>query len=460
MKRIFKHNLRHIAVCGFLLPAFALQASPAAAQQNTEVFNPPRLGEVNANDVYIRCGPSENYYPMLKLQAGDRVTVVAATGKWYEILPPGGAFSLISAEYVDTPDDKLGVVNGNRVRVRASSTLEPYLKHRSHAQTMLDRGAEVQIVKRLEDGFLRIKPPAGVTVFVSRDYVALMPAGLADLENKTKGGTIEDVVHAGAKSKPNDGSRAGKSNGKPKTGAGEPGQKSGKPAAAGEPTSNALGKAGKTGQGDAVRQSPLLQLEPSTARDDLIALDAAAFAELKKPLLERNLDRLIPGYRKVADLGEEKPLLSQYAEGRIAQLRGLIDIAEKYRQVRRLREQAESQRRQSLAERAGLRSIRPPIPAGFDVKGELRTSMTFDMKIGPRRYRLIDPDSHRILAYIEIGDGSDIDVNEFIGCYVGVRASNKMVLRGGVHPVPVYTASDLVILKRPEPAQGEEAKQE
>ncbi len=63
-------------------------------------------GEVTGNDVYVRSGPSANHYPVCKLNAGVRVTILSQTGDWYEIQPPAGVFSFIHGDYVDTADNR------------------------------------------------------------------------------------------------------------------------------------------------------------------------------------------------------------------------------------------------------------------------------------------------------------------------------------------------------------------
>ncbi|GAG00500.1 unnamed protein product, partial [marine sediment metagenome] len=105
------YQIRSSAPC-FLLTAFALVLGGRAVGGPPD---PPTrgVGEVTGNDVYVRSGGSLNHYPVCKLKAGDRLTIVSGRGNWYEILPPEGVFSLISGEYVDTVDNKDGVVNGN-----------------------------------------------------------------------------------------------------------------------------------------------------------------------------------------------------------------------------------------------------------------------------------------------------------------------------------------------------------
>ena len=97
-------NFSIIAMLVFWIFAVAVQAQVPAT---------PQLGlaGISGNDVYVRSGPSSNHYPVLKLAAGARVTVVGERGAWYEIVPPAGAFSFISGDFVDSADGKTGVVN-------------------------------------------------------------------------------------------------------------------------------------------------------------------------------------------------------------------------------------------------------------------------------------------------------------------------------------------------------------
>ena len=156
-----------ISRIGFsILLAMACGAGSALAEE--------RLGEVTGNDVYVRSGPSLNHYPVCKLDAGGRVTIVGEQGDWYEIEPPSDTFSYISSDFVDTPDDRTGVVNGNNVRVRAGSSL---VKHKYTVQTKLSKGTEVSILGRNPDGFLQIVPPEGVTLWISKEFVAEVPQG-------------------------------------------------------------------------------------------------------------------------------------------------------------------------------------------------------------------------------------------------------------------------------------------
>ena len=152
-----------------LMAAFLLlPGSVLWAQQDGSVST--ELGVVMADDVYVRSGPSLNHYTICKLGKGARVSVLSEKSGWMEILPPAEAYSLISSDYVDTVDNQSGVVNGNNVRVRAGSLLN---KNKYTVQTMVSRGFELQIVGENPDGFFRIKPPAGATLWINKEFVSV-----------------------------------------------------------------------------------------------------------------------------------------------------------------------------------------------------------------------------------------------------------------------------------------------
>ncbi len=146
---------------------------------------PARIAEVTGQNVYVRSGDSTNHYPVGKLNAGDRVTIVGESGEWFEILPPEGSFSLISGQYVDSMDNKKGIVNGDNVRVRAGSSVAEFAKLKYVVQLKLSKGAEVIIIEENPDGFLKIKPPAGVTLWTNSRFVHAVPSELLRIEHET-----------------------------------------------------------------------------------------------------------------------------------------------------------------------------------------------------------------------------------------------------------------------------------
>jgi uncharacterized protein YgiM (DUF1202 family) len=369
--------------------------------------------EVTANDVYVRSGPSLNHYTICKLKAGDRVRIVGESSDWFEILPPDGTFSLISGDYVDTADDRTGVVNGENVRVRAGSLLND---NKYTVQTMVSKGSGVTILGRNPDGFLRVVPPAGATLWITRQFIEPIPDELMNLEAAAGRQPVTSVAtQDGAAT---DGSR-------PADTAPVPGDQTDQP----------------------VISSALAALPRTSQRATLEKIDADTRKELTKPIAERKLEPLIERYRAVASQDQDD-MSRRYAEARAQQLTDAITLMDTVKQMRRLGDRADSTRREFLEARAQIPVPTVPTPSGLDAQGELRVSALYPPGSIPRRYRLVDASgpTDRTIAYIEFPDVADVDPDQYIGRHVGVRAAEKRWQRGGVDPIPVYVVKELVAL--------------
>jgi len=374
-----------------------------------------RYAEVNANDVYVRSGDSTNHYTVCKLQAGDKVAVLSQRGEWVEILPPEGTFSLISGDYVDTTDDKTGVVSGDRVRVRAGSNLND---SKYTVQAMLDRGASVTILGRNPDGFLKIKPPAGATLWIHADFIA-----------DTLGGATPRTASTADTATPIDSSAADAGDTEPTTG------------------SNAIA-------------SPITTATPKTAaeqaanisiwRTELEEVDAGAKLEMEKLPADRNFDEVKRRFGAIAEQDDDE-YAKRYAQVRLAQIENIELLAGAVERVKGLGRKATTDRQSFMEERASMRPTTPDIPSGVTAQGELRVSALYPPGSTVRRYRLIDPtaDFERTIGYVEIPPHSQIVVRDYIGRYVGVRASATRLQSGGVNPVPIFVAEELIPMEAP-----------
>ncbi len=400
-------------------------ASPTRAQEpgNRPVL---RQAEVNANDVYVRSGDSTNHYTVCKLAAGAKVAVLSQRGDWVEILPPDGTFSLISGDYVDTSDDKTGVVSGSNVRVRAGSSLN---ESKYTVQTMLSRGAPVTILGRNPDGFLRIRPPVGATLWVHADFLAEAPGSMIP------GQPPASAPASSATTKGIEGDE-------------DPAKINRRPLPLASPVGTIPGT-----------DTAALDLAVSTWRQELEELDAAGNAEMEKIPGDRDFAPLLSRYKTVMDQDDDD-YAKRYAEIRHAQIENIHSLATAVATVRAMGAKADAQRREFMDKRASLPRIAPSIPSGLTAQGELRMSALYPPGSTVRRYRLIDPSAsfERTIGYVEIPSGQALDVNGFIGRYVGVRASETRLQKGGVDPIPIYIAQELVLLEAPANAGLKEKK--
>ena len=403
---------RSIVRGGLWTVAAALAATATSVAQTLETRPVTGEGEVNANDVYVRSGDSLNHYTITKLKAGDLVLVVGERGEWYEILPPEGTFSLVSGDFIDTTDQQSGVINGDNVRVRAGSLLN---ENKYTVQTLLAKGTPVSILGRNPDGFVRIKPPAGATLWVNRSYVQLRTGGATSPVRETVGASPSqgDAVSEVA------------------------------------PAVNRL-----AAESAKKLAAPMTGPASTTWRRQLEEIDVAARAELSKAVPDRNFEPFITRYQPIADQAEDE-FARQYALARIEQVKNMADLTSAVERVRKLDEMAEAKQREFLAARGMIPEFVPTqSPTGIEIQGELRVSALYPAGSPVQRYRLIDPTSgwDRTIGYVEIPPDSGLNAESYLGRYVGVRASAQRVQTGGVNPVPIYIARELILLEPPQTA--------
>ncbi len=394
---------------------FAPAEPPAEPAQQ-----PDYLAEVTGNDVYVRAGASSNYYPVSKLNAGNRITVVGQEGEWLAIEPPDGCYSLISETYVDTGDGAEGVVNGNNVRVYAGSLLTAKMYA---IQLKLSRGAEVSILGREENGYYRIIPPAGAKLWMHSTYVERVPAALLELEAASQGELpAENDIAA---EQPVDAP----------TGAAVP--------LTGEPE---------------VPSPAEVEAQIADYRQQIKEIDAELKAELAKPLFRRELAPILERFAPLVEQ-ETDAFARAYARTRSTQIADMIEIIGAVQQVRNLGDQVKSARQEAMTARANIRPTALTIKEGFDAEGELRFSAVYDSPAGPQRYRLVDPavSPVRTLGYVEIPRDTEFDVEAFVGRRVAVRAREVKYQTGEVNPIAIYVAADIVALDPPSPTNADPA---
>ena len=129
---------------------------------------PSSLAVVTGDGVYIRSGSAKPYRHIGKLGKGEVVPVLAASddGHWVQIVAPESADVWIHATLV-TVEGERGIVNADKVRVRARPDLKGELVNRLDQETVVT-------VKGREGNWLRIAPPPGTTAWVHAQYVRRM----------------------------------------------------------------------------------------------------------------------------------------------------------------------------------------------------------------------------------------------------------------------------------------------
>ncbi len=362
------------------------------------------VGELTGNNVLVRSGPSTNHYPVARLQAGTRVRVVGERAGWLTIEPPVGCFSLVHKNFVDIdPSAELGegVVNGDSVVVRAGSEISPQLSSR---QLKLNRGATVHILQPHNDDYMRIAPPEGAHVYVSARFV-----------QRVASDTVRPVVpHRSATRQPT----------------------------RDVPSADA-GIAVADATDDAGNAAP--DPQPGRYRKEVAEADALLSVEEAKPLLRRDFGPVIASFQTLSDQ-EVDAYARTYSRARLRQLRDASETLAMVKALRASGEELTSDRTAALRVREGIQPRPPVIGGGFDVVGEFRRSMIYGSRAYPTRFRLVGEDGVRTIAYVEIPDGVQLEVDRFLGRQVGVRASGKRLQTEDVDPLLIYVVSELVLL--------------
>jgi hypothetical protein len=393
---------RSICVFGFLLSLnwFALPVpvlADDATQVQPEVANSrfQFIGSINSPDVYVRSGPSDSYYPTIKLDQGTQVTVVGIKYDWLKILPPAGSFCYVSKLYVERRGDgSVGRVVKADVNVRAGGDLSPL---KTTVQTRLSLGDEVKILGE-QDEYFKIAPPAGAFLYVNKEFVEpvkalavnAVPVGASD-DAAASGGQDVNVPDALADQAP---------------------MTTNTPTATTQPT---LSASVPTTQ-PAVAEAPPQPSAEDLAEAEFGKTETDFTAASQKSLVDQPLSDLQTRYQKL--LTSALPdAQKETVRFRLAVLNVRLSAQAKLIDLAKTEVAAEVRDRSLQAEHSELEErLQSNAVVMYSAVGTLATS---SLQYGPQTlYRLTDPATGRTVIYIR---GNDGDALKQMGNFVGVR---------------------------------------
>jgi hypothetical protein len=411
-RRIVATAVAIIATGGAVSHVVAQPAAPTTQPASVAAPQPgsfPYTGYITGTNVYIRSGPDQNYYPVTKLNTGDPVTVHAQQFGWLAIDPPTGTFSLVDKAYVYKLDDSrdTGSINADAVWVRAGSLLS---EHRYAKLVQLNKNDRVHILGLTDDGqFYKIAPPPGARLWVSSAFV--------------KSGQAPGAAGAPA---------AGTV------------QRSPAPVDRERLDRVRVRKHGTPTRGPTTQPaSPM-----GTYADEIASIETAIAAEAKKARSAQDYTSMIDRLRPIA-AQEDEPVAKLYAERRMEQLQAKMDLARLFQDVSSLSDEAREEHQIALLAR---RSIQPPpertIDGRVEARGELRPSEVFrpESKAFPKRYRLVDPETSRTVAYVERPEGSNLNLTQYLGKFVLVKARTRKLTAGTIQPISVLVADEIRVV--------------
>jgi SH3-like domain-containing protein len=377
----------------FALPSAA--QLPGAPEPTPEIENArfATVGQINANSVFIRSGPSENDYPVLKLERGARITVVGMRGDWLKIRPPEGAYCYVAKAFVDRRGDgNIGRVN-NTLYVRVGSRLNDM---RTKVAMKLDPGTDVKIIDQKDEYFL-IEPPEGVFLYVSKRFVdPVAPAGNAD-------NPVPNPAPIAGGNNPTDPAP------NPRNPSPTDPTITQNPVADGNNPANADSLEANAGNQPAT--------QPSAAMLKFQELEQQWRDSLRLPLEDQPVATLLAGYRDVLADAATPESIGQLASLRVKALEARMQALADLMEVKRLQAEAAERAKALQAEREELEQRRNQTAIQtYAAVGTLRpSSLQF---AGGTLYRLTDPNTGRTVVYIRSDDAT---INQRLGQFVGVR---------------------------------------
>lgn len=422
---------RFLLLASLSFTVAALAPSPARAEDAAapEVPNAKYnfLGEINGNNVFVRSGPSDSYYPTTKLPKGTQVKVVGMKFQYLKIEPPPGSFSYVGKAYVERRGDgSVGRVT-TAANVRTGSELNSM---KTTVQTKLDPGTDVKILGE-QDEYYKVEPPPGAYLYVHQQFVeAKGPAG-----------------------GPEQGVAANRGDGQVETPRPQPAEPTAKPTptpGTGEiaeiitgdkpqpPTTESVTEGGANPQTAPSRGGPDTQATATTRPNDTQPTSAdakfeqleAQFADAsKQPVIEQPLDDLLGGYQALVKDESLAESLKRIADARIVALKTRQEAKQEFLAVRKSQDEAAARRKALQAEREELEEqIRQSQVEFFAAVGTLRNSSLQQGPRGTTLYRLTDPDTGRTLVYVR---SNDKQMTAMLNQFVGVKGElrNDPLLR-------------------------------
>jgi hypothetical protein len=373
-------------------------AVPALAQQSF-----PYKAFVNANEVYVRSGPGQSYYPTDKLAIGQEVEVYRHDpGGWYAVRPVEGSFSWVSVRHLAPGENNLAMVVEENVAARVGSR---FSEIRDVVQVRLHKNEVVELLGTKQEGptsgsqaWCKITPPAGEFRWVFGKYVdpeyprdGLRKTGLAEgaaLAAEREQAAIAGSKHAAAK-------------GKRGSAAWHAGH------AAGErPDDDSLATAERSMSPEEFQtELDSLELELSTMvveEPTVWAFDA----------MQQRAESLLNQAETAPERGRARLLVNKITR--------FADLKQRYDAVSTVSQETDRSNQQLARLSPPLRTAAPETGPGGRFDGVGKLTEVRSPKIGAPRYALVDAGG-QVRCYVSPAPG--VNLRPFVGQQVGINGA-------------------------------------
>jgi len=151
-----------------LIVAVLILKDAAAGEAEKPKFEQYRA-KLTGGRVHVRAGPGQNHTSLAVVQTGDTVFVVGVQGAWARIDAPEGCEVFIAKELVKLAG-KSGTVTADHANIRAKPS------EKGDIMGQVDKGASLEVLAT-EGKWLKIRPPKGITAWISAKYLEPPPPG-------------------------------------------------------------------------------------------------------------------------------------------------------------------------------------------------------------------------------------------------------------------------------------------
>jgi len=409
--------MRRILALATHAACFILFAQLCHAQQTF-----PYKAHISADQVYVRSGPGQSYYPTDKLKLGQEVEVYRHDpGGWYAIRPVPNSFSWVSGRYLDVRDDGLAVVSEAGVAARVGSQLTD---RRDVIQVRLREGEVVEILGKLEvpngsgtTTWYKIAPPAGEFRWVFGKYVDpdYPVDGLRKTTQQPAAVESATVGAAGAQTAVQVAQSPGATGPGPVPGTtsaqGAAGWVSAQPAAGGPVSPGPAASAGSVAGASNAPAAPVGTFDDQVRQIEtnlsmMVVADPAAWSF---DGLRQHAEGLLSAAQTVAQRGRARVLLNKIVR--------FEDIKQRYLAIASLRQQTEqsNQYLSALSTPAARTGPYAQPDDRFDGTGQL--TRVVSPKVGAPRYALLD-EQGQVRCYVSPSPG--VNLRHYLGQRVGV----------------------------------------
>ncbi len=169
LPQFFISSRRSSRLC-FALLVWSAFVGLAGAQQF------PYVAYVTGEQIYVRSGPGQSYYPTGQIPQGFAVEVYRHDGdSWCAIRPPAGSFSWVPSHQVRAAGEGVVEIVGEQVVARVGSGLSP---NRSAVQVLLPKGERLELIVNNENDdprWVRVAAPAGEFRWVAASSLSRRP---------------------------------------------------------------------------------------------------------------------------------------------------------------------------------------------------------------------------------------------------------------------------------------------